>query len=245
VQANAVDYDCAAGEYAAHRQIHTGVFWELGQRTRLGAGPAVLEVGCGTGNYIRAMAKRFGCICYGLDPSHGMLAQARAHPGGVTWLRGRAEQLGFAGGIFDLIFSVDVIHHVAHRDAFFCETARTLRRGGWVCTVTDSAEIIRRREILSGYFPETVAIELARYPRIAQLERWMAKAGLVEFQVITVEEPYEITNAQPFRDKAFSSLHLIADGAWQAGVARLERDLARGPVRGVSRYACVWGRRPV
>ena len=41
------------------------------------------------------------------------------------------------------------------------ETARTLRPGGWVCTVTDSAEIIRRREILSGYFPETVAIELA------------------------------------------------------------------------------------
>jgi ubiquinone/menaquinone biosynthesis C-methylase UbiE len=244
VQANAVNYDCAAGEYATHRRIHSGVLRELGERGRLGASSTVLEVGCGTGNHIRALAKRFGCICYGLDPSEGMLAQACAGPEGVTWLLGQAQQLGFGDGTFDLIFSVDVIHHVADRGAFFCETARTLRPGGRVCTATDSAEIIRRREILSGYFPETVEIELARYPRIAQLERWMAEAGLTELQVITVEESYEITSAQPFRDKAFSSLHLLADEVWQAGVERLERDLARGPVRGASRYACVWGRRP-
>jgi len=110
-----------------------------------------------------------------------------------------------------------------------------------VCTVTDSADIIRRREILSGYFPETVAVELARYPRLAELVAWMADAGLERVAVVTVEEPYELRTAQPFRDRAYSSLHLIAGEAWQAGLERLERDLARGPVHGVSRYACVWG----
>jgi hypothetical protein len=119
-----------------------------------------------------------------------------------------------------------------------------LRHGGQICTVTDSEDIIRRREILSGYFPETVEIEVARYPRITQLEAWMAQAGLVQFATATVEEPYEITDAQPFRAKAYSSVHLISEAAWQAGLERLERDLRRGPVRGVSRYACVWGRKP-
>jgi hypothetical protein len=138
---------------------------------------------------------------------------------------------------------VDVIHHVVDRAAYYRQAMRCLRAGGWVCTVTDSEDIIRRREILSGYFPETVEVELARYPRIAQLEAWMAEAGLAELETVTVEQVYKLTSAQPFRDKAYSSLHLIPEEAWRQGLARLERDLARGPVRGVARYACIWGRK--
>jgi hypothetical protein len=72
----------------------------------------------------------------------------------------------------------------------------------------------------------------------------MAGAGLDDIVVATVEAPYEITSAQPFRDKAYSSLHLIPEAAWQAGLARLQRDLVRGPVRGTARYACLWGCKP-
>ncbi len=241
MQAPAVDYDQATESYVAHRRIHAGVFRELCERGRLGTKSAVLEVGCGTGNYLCALVARTHCQACGLDPSAGMLARARARLDSVTWVQGRAEILGFADKSFDLIFSVDVIHHVPDKAAFYREVVRTLRPGGRVCTTTDSEEIIRRREILSGYFPETVKVELARYPRIGQLERWMAAAGLADLEVVIVEEPYEITSTQPFRDRAYSSLHLIPHQAWQAGLQRLECDLAQGPVRGVARYACVWG----
>ena len=244
VASEPVNYDQAAGQYAAHRQVHTGVFRELYRHGRPAPNSAVLEVGCGTGNYISAMTGHSGCLAWGLDPSAGMLSHARARSESVHWILGQAEQLAFAQTTFDLIFSVDVIHHVADKAAFFGGAARTLRPGGWVCTVTDSEQIIQNREILSGYFPETVEIELARYPRIAHLETWMIKAGLTEFKTITVKAPYEITDISPFRDKAFSSLHLISHSAWQAGLARLESDLARGPVTGMSRYACVWGHKP-
>jgi SAM-dependent methyltransferase len=243
-QAQGVNYDRDAGEYAAHRRVHGGVFRELSGRAGLGPASTVLEVGCGTGNYASALTGRLRLAAHGLDPSAGMLVHACAHPGPVTWLQGRAESFGFAGDAFDLVFSVDVIHHIADKTAFYHEAARVTRPGGWVCTVTDSAEIIRRREILSGYFPETVERELARYPRIAHLEAWMAAAGLVDFETVTVEAAYEITSAQPFRDKAYSSLHLIPDGAWRAGLVRLERDLAHGPIRGTARYACLWGCKP-
>jgi SAM-dependent methyltransferase len=239
-----VNYDQAAGPYAAHRRVHSGVFRELCERGGLVPASAVLEVGCGTGNYICALVRRFRCTAYGLDPSAGMLAHARAQPECVVWVQGRAERLHFADNAFDLVFSVDVIHHLADKAAHYREAARALRPGGQVCTVTDSAEIIRRREILAGYFPDTVEVELGRYPCITQLEAWMAAAGLVEFEVATVAEPFEFTSARPFRDKAYSSLHLIPEDAWWAGLERLERDLERGPVRGFSRYACVWGRRP-
>jgi ubiquinone/menaquinone biosynthesis C-methylase UbiE len=243
MQTHAIDYDQGASEYAAHRQVHAGVFRELCARSGLGPGSRVLEVGCGTGNYITALAGTLGCTACGLDPSIGMLARARSER--VHCLLGRAQELGFADGAFGLIFSVDVIHHVGDRAAFYQEAARALQPGGRICTVTDSADMIRRREILSGYFPETVEIEIARYPRIAQLEAWMDAAGLEISRTAAVEEPYEITSAQPFRDRAYSSLHLIPDGAWRAGVERLERDLDHGPVRGAARYACVWAHKLV
>jgi ubiquinone/menaquinone biosynthesis C-methylase UbiE len=244
LQAPGADYEQGALGYAAHRQIHPSVLQGLCLRGHLGSGSRCLEVGCGTGNYASALLRHVRCVAFGLDPASAMLAHARAQPECVVWLLGRAEQLSFADDALDLVFSVDVIHHISDKVAFFREVRRTLRPGGRVCTVTDSEEIIRRREILSGYFPETVEYELARYPRITQLEAWLAATGIENQGVITVKAQYQVTNAQPFRDKAYSALHLISEAAWQDGLERLEGDLARGPIRGSSRYACVWGRKP-
>jgi ubiquinone/menaquinone biosynthesis C-methylase UbiE len=244
VRRDGVHYDEVAGEYAAHRRPHSGVLQELVRRPRLTPESAVLEVGCGTGNYARALAARCGCTTFGLDPSAAMLSHASAHREATGWVQGRAEQLVFAAGAFDLVFSVDVIHHVPDKASFYGQAARTLRPGGQMCTVTDSRQIILQREVLSGYFPDTVDVELARYPRIADLLAWMAAAGLQTRSAITVEEPYELASTAPFRDRAYSSLHLVPDEAWRAGLERLERDMACGPVRGASRYACVWGRKP-
>jgi len=131
LEARRVDYNQAASEYAAHRRIHGGVFRELCGQGELGPRSFVLEVGCGTGNYAAALAAHTGCTAFGLDPSAGMLAQARAQPGRVGWLLGRAERLPFAVHSFDLVFSVDVIHHVADKAGFYREAARTppRRRG--------------------------------------------------------------------------------------------------------------------
>ena len=244
IQTSGIDYGQEADAYSAHRQIHVAVFEALCASGKLGSASTVLEVGCGTGNYALALARRFGCVTCGLEPSAAMLQHARRQPGSVLWILGHAEQLGFADQAFDLIFSVDVIHHIPNKVAFFQQAARALRPGGRLCTVTDSEEIIRRREVLSGYFPETVEVDLGRYPRLAQLEAWMFAAGLADIQVVTAEQPYEIKTARPFRDKAYSCLHLISEEAWQAGLDRLEHDLSFGPIRGAQRYACVWGRKP-
>lgn len=238
-----MNYDQAAAQYAAHRRIHPGVFQELCQQGWLTAMSRVVEVGCGTGNYAKTLVSHFGCTAYGLDPSAAMLARARDRRENVVWLLGRAEELPLLDGSLDLVFSVDTIHHVGDKAAFYREAARVLRPGGRVCTVTDSEDMIRRREILSGYFPETVDLELARYPRLAQVEEWMAKANLEAFGLVTVEERYELSSAQPFRDRAYSVLHLIPERAWRSGLERLERDLAQGAIPGASRYACLWGRK--
>jgi ubiquinone/menaquinone biosynthesis C-methylase UbiE len=86
--ARTVNYDQAAAAYAANRQVHGGVFSELCRRIEGGSTATILEVGCGTGNYARALAERFKCATYGLDPSAGMLALARVQAVQIPWLLG-------------------------------------------------------------------------------------------------------------------------------------------------------------
>ena len=239
-----IDYDQIAAEYARHRQVHPEVLKSLLAGVQPGPAARVLEVGCGTANYITAIAAYTGCAAWGIDPSEQMLAHARARSSAVTFQVGRAETLDFPAESFDLAFSVDVIHHVVDRPASFREAYRVLCSGGRVCTVTDSEDIIRRRQPLSVYFPESVTVELNRYPRISDLDTAMRQAGFTPLSEQTVEYTFTTTDIQAYRDRAFSSLHLISEAAFQAGIQRMEADLQKGPIQCVPRYLLLWGSKP-
>jgi len=239
-----MDYNNLAREYALHRRVHPGVLAGLLKSSSLGPTSNVLEVGCGTGNYTIAIQEAIGCICWGVDPSEEMLARARGRGSQVRFDRGQAEKLDFEPATFDLVFSVDVIHHVEERAEFYRETFRVLKPGGKVCTVTDSEDIIRRRQPLANYFPETVEPEIARYPRIPDLRHMMRQAGFIEITEERVEHQYAAINIQAYREKAFSSLYLIPQEAFERGLRKMEADLANGPIQVVSRYLLLWGVRP-
>jgi ubiquinone/menaquinone biosynthesis C-methylase UbiE len=237
-----MDYNKLAIEYARHRRVQPEVFKALLAGSGISAASRVLEVGCGTANYLSAIQHAAGCQADGIDPSKEMLHQATLQPRFLSLKTGQAERLDFADRSFDLVFSVDVIHHVHDRVAFYKEAWRILAPGGKACTITDSEWIIRNRVPLSRYFPETVPAELARYPSIPDLTALMEQAGFIGILEEQVEFPYDLTDAAPFREKAFSSLHLLSPEAFEAGLARLEADLRKGPIPCISRYALLWGR---
>jgi SAM-dependent methyltransferase len=236
-----IDYDQIASEYARHRKVHPEVLRSLLSTSKVDSASKVLEVGCGTGNYLVALETFAGCSCWGIDPSEQMLSRARERSKTIHFQLGKAESLDFPPGFFDLVFSVDVIHHLSARLAYFREAYRVLRTGGKACTVTDSEGIIRHRQPLALYFPETVEIELSRYPRIAELRDIMECAGFSEMTESTVEFAYPLTDVQAYRDKAFSALLLIPEAAFQRGIGRMEQDLRTGPIQCVSRYLLLWG----
>ena len=237
-----LDYDQLAADYSRHRAVHPGVLAAL--VAAVPEGGHVLEVGCGTANYLAAVQAATGCAGFGVEPSAEMLARAAAKDAPLDLRPGAAELLPFADDSFDVVFSVDVIHHVGDRAAYAAEALRVLRPGGAFCTVTDSAADIARRIPLSSHFPETVAEELRRYPAIATLRAEMEAAGFARVNETATEVDYDLTDSASYRDRAFSSLHLIDEDAWRRGLERLDADLSAGPLRARSLYTLVWGAKP-
>lgn len=239
-----ISYDKLAEDYARHRGAHPNVLGRLADFCRAPSPARVLEVGCGTGNYVAALAETTSAQCTGLDPSTKMLEAARKKSAAVSWLQGSAERLPFPAARFDFVYSVDVIHHVHDRRAFFSETFRVLADGGWVVTATDSEEIIRQRVPLSRYFPETIEAELQRYPKAGEIPQLLSACGFQKLSAEVVEFAYALSDSAPFERKTFSSLHLIPEGAFNKGLARLKQDLQAGPVACVSRYVLYAARKP-
>jgi ubiquinone/menaquinone biosynthesis C-methylase UbiE len=186
------DFNLFADEYAQYRKIDPPVLEDLIATSKLNKNSILLEVGCGTGNYITEIAARTQATCYGLDPAEKMLAQARSSPkaNGIQWFSGYARHLGFPDETFDLVYTVDVSHHILHRLTYFQEAMRVLKPGGKVCTVTDSEWIISHREPLATYFPETISVNLVRYPTVAELLACKQKAGFTHITEKMAEYPY-------------------------------------------------------
>ena len=115
------DYDTSANFYDGTRQalgvdIVLGLLAARGPRATANDGDSpmsVLDIGCGTGNYLAALAPH-GYRLTGLEYSAGMLAQAREKTralANVRLVRGSAFILPFPAGRFHAAMLNQVVHH--------------------------------------------------------------------------------------------------------------------------------------
>jgi SAM-dependent methyltransferase len=232
-----------ASDYGRLRNVHAPLLEALISGAGIHARSRVLELGCGTGNYICAIGARTGCSAWGVDPSGAMLSTARSQEPQFTWICAPAENPGLTDERFDFVFNVDAVHHFQDRARVFSGIASVLLSTGCICTATDSEEIIQNRAPLSIYWPETIELELARYPRIDTLENELRAAGFVNLRCEEVSATGWLTDPAPYQKKVFSALRLLPEPAFERGLRHLKADLAKGPVRSVSRYLLLWAKR--
>jgi SAM-dependent methyltransferase len=95
------------------------------------AGKLVLDAGCGGGRYARLLG-RFGAKVVGVDLSSAVekAASLCADLPDVSILQGDLTRIPLAEGVFDLAFSIGVLHHGPDPRGAFAEVARRVKPGG-------------------------------------------------------------------------------------------------------------------
>jgi ubiquinone/menaquinone biosynthesis C-methylase UbiE len=236
-----IHYDATvASDYAHLRRIHPRLLDNLIEQGEVQPNSRVLEIACGTGNYIGAIHDRTGCEAWGVDPSKAMLEQAQMRDTGIRWVQALAEDATIVHGLFDLIFCVDAVHHLRDRVLAFRVANRLLSSGGRFCIATDSEEIIRARKPLSEYWPETIEVDLNRYPRIDVLKAELGEAGFLTVWQQKVYSKDWLSDISSYKARVFSCLRLLPEQSYQRGLAQLRADFAQGPVLQTSQYAVLW-----
>lgn len=217
--------------------------------TALEGSRRLLDLGCGTGRFAVLAAERLGARVWGVDRSAEMLREARARPGAaaVGWKQADATSLPFKDGWFDAVHSHLVLHLVDDLPAAVAEVRRVLAPRGRVVVGTFAAEHFRGF-FLNPYFPSIPEIDLARFPDPDALCAELAAAGFAEAGVERFDQPVTAESAdvlERVRGRYISTLRLLDEDEYRAGLSRLEADVTSGTERFdyTLRWALVTARR--
>jgi ubiquinone/menaquinone biosynthesis C-methylase UbiE len=202
-------------------------------------GRRVLDVGCGTGRLALALAER-GAKVWGLDSSPEMLAQARAVAGRRVGLKvGRAESLPFKDDWFDRAI-LRLVVHLVDRTLAFSELARVLVPGGRAVVATFTPGHFEWFW-LTSVFPDVAELDLARFPTPETLVEELRRSGFGPAHVRTVRQRSSLSKEEALeriRGRYISTLRLLDEETFAAGLARAERELP-DPVESPVEWAIV------
>jgi ubiquinone/menaquinone biosynthesis C-methylase UbiE len=162
------------------------------QALELPAGASVLDVGCGLGQDVQALARLVGPggRAVGVDSSVTMIAEARQRAEGsglpVEFVAGQAERLEFPDGSFDGCRAERVLQHVEQPGHVVAEMARVLRPGGrmvvlepdWEMLFIDSPDQMVTRAVVKWSCDSHKSGWIGR-----QLRRLLLDAGLTDVSV--------------------------------------------------------------
>jgi ubiquinone/menaquinone biosynthesis C-methylase UbiE len=207
-------------------------FWVpvLVEAARIEPGSDVLDVGCGTGGFTRAIAAAADARVTGLDESARFVEFAEQRPapdaGDLTWRVGDAARLPFANSSFDRVLLSLVLHQLPGPAAAVREAFRVLRKEGLVLVRTIAPEDVAER-VPERYLPAMAAADEARLPGIDLVCDWLREAGFEDVSrrrvlrnktLVLEEQERELRTEARYRYPFIASEEI--DGA----IGRMRRD---------------------
>jgi|GEM_PF-271263 len=263
-----IDYDEASATYDNTRGVDDAVIGLMARRGALGAAtrraaaadpareaaaagaaagrPRVLDFGCGTGNYLRAISARFECELAGLEPSDEMRSKAAAKNPGLRIEKGDHSSIPFEDGSFDFVYMTDVIHHVSDLDLLFESLRAKLAPGGLACVVTESWAQVEARWY-NAYFPSLAADEKARYPDVSRIAQRALMAGLSPAGDDLEANPGpHIVDDEFLRmvgERNYSMFRLLPEEEYESGYAAMRGDRGKSFLSPGAGQTLVWLRK--
>lgn len=190
------------GEYDRHASVQKRVVARLEGLVaahRQQAPARLLDIGCGTGAMLSALAGRYpeASLC-GLDLAFNMARHSAQGLGGRAMLvNGDAELLPFRDGAFDLVVSASTFQWVERLDDCFGECRRVLSSGGLLCaaffggrTLWELQESYREAVTMRFGADDARRERMHRFREMAEVRRVMSGLGCDQL-LITAETEME------------------------------------------------------
>jgi len=134
---------------------------------------SVLDVGCGTGTILGAMADSCSINGFGIDISENMIEEAKRKCPEMEIHVSRCEETPFENDSFDVVTTCMAYHHFSDKPGFAREAARILKPGGYLYIVDPAFPIVIRKFLntvsrllnIAGEFftPEEIVKNFAEY----------------------------------------------------------------------------------
>lgn len=166
----ASSYDQAA---AFQRQVGNNLLARLPERF---TPQSIIDLGCGTGYFTRALTQRYQQPVIGLDLAEGMLRFASGHsPADSAWVVADAEALPLKPLSQDLIFSSLALQWCPDLDRALKQAAQALRPGGCLALSTlvegTLTELQQAWQAVDGF------VHVNRFMPLTDLQHLLATAG--------------------------------------------------------------------
>jgi ubiquinone/menaquinone biosynthesis C-methylase UbiE len=241
--ARRVDYDRIAKTYDRRYQEndYSGVEAALAAFVGELFEQRVLEVGCGTGHWLRCFGS-CGIRAMGVDASAHMLAYAKIQAPKAALVRGVAERLPWASASFDRVCCLNALHHFQDKAAFLTEAMRVLRPGGQMMTVGLDPHTGVDQWYIYDYFDSVLEIDRRRYPPANEIRGWMQAAGFAdcvtrEIQHLPVRlEARTAMERGRLDQSATSQLSILTDAEYRQGLDRVRAAVESAESQGESLY---------
>lgn len=178
----AESFSRAATTYDQAAELQRRVGGNLQARLPAGFAPMdIVDLGCGTGYFSRALAAHYEQPVLGLDLAEGMLRHARQHsPGQAGWVAADAESLPLRSASQDLIFSSLALQWCPQLQLALAEAWRVLRPGG--CLAFNTLLEGSLYELREAWRAVDEHIHVNRFKPLNELQDLLGAAGFADWQ---------------------------------------------------------------
>lgn len=190
-----------AADWARNEEQQQPVYEEAIRRVGLETGQRVLEVGCGTGVFLRAAADR-GAAVVGLDASEALIERARTRVPEADLLVGEMEALPFGDGSFDLVAGFNSFFFATDMVAALREARRVAKPGAPVVIQVwghpDRCDLTAMKHAAASLAPPP-APDAPQPPALWEpgvLEGIAAQAGLTPGDAFDISTPLEFPDEE-------------------------------------------------
>lgn len=229
--ANGRLWGARARDWAEIQEVQARPLYEEAlQRTQVGAGARLLDVGCGSGVASHMAAAR-GAQVSGLDASEAMIAIASERTPAGEFRIGDLEALPFRDATFDVVTGFNAFQYAANPAVALREAGRVTRPGGWIVVTTwgppDSAPATAMVRALAPVLPPAPPGAPGPFAlsEEATLKAFVADAGLKPDAIFDVDcvwtYPDEATAIRAFNASGVAARAI--EHAGEAAVTEAQR----------------------